>query len=67
MLADGNYDQVPFGKILHILHRHNGIVRAKQRAQEFTEKAREIIGGFPESRYQRALLAVTGLVTERDH
>ena len=67
VLADGNYDQVPFGKILQILHRHNGIGRAQQRAQEFTEKARGIIGEFPESRYQRALLSVTGLVTDRDH
>jgi octaprenyl-diphosphate synthase len=67
VLADGSYDQVPFGKILQILHRHNGIERAQQRAQSFTEKAREIIGGFPDSSYQRALMAVTDLVTERDH
>src|ERR1700744_5463409 len=25
VLADGNYDQVPFAKILHILNRHKGI------------------------------------------
>src|SRR6202451_3080034 len=25
VLADGNYDQVPFGKILQLLHKHNGI------------------------------------------
>jgi octaprenyl-diphosphate synthase len=66
VLADGNYDQVPFGKILQMLHRHNGIERAQQRAQAFTEKAREIISSFPESPYQRALLAVTDLVTDRD-
>jgi octaprenyl-diphosphate synthase len=67
VLADGNYDQVPFGKILQILHRHSGVERAKARAQEFTDKAREIIGEFPESAYRRALLAVTDLVTDRDH
>jgi octaprenyl-diphosphate synthase len=67
VLADGNYDQVPFGKILHLLHRYGGIERARQRAQVFTEKARAIIGEFPDSPYQRALLAVTDLVTERDH
>jgi octaprenyl-diphosphate synthase len=67
VLADGNYDQVPFGKILHLLHRYGGIERAQQRAQVFTEKARAIIGEFPDSPYQRALLAVTDLVTERDH
>jgi octaprenyl-diphosphate synthase len=67
VLADGNYDQVPFGKILQILNRYHGIERAQERALGFTEKARSIMAGFPESPCQRALLAVTGLVTERDH
>jgi octaprenyl-diphosphate synthase len=67
VLADGSYDQVPFGKILQLLHRHQGIERAQERALTFTEKAREIAAGFPDSPYQRALLAVTDLVTERDH
>ncbi|HLH38894.1 MAG TPA: polyprenyl synthetase family protein [Bryobacteraceae bacterium] len=67
VLADGNYDQVPFGKILHVLHRHGGIERTRRRAEEFTEKARAIIAEFPPSTHQRALLAVTDLVTERDH
>src|SRR5437016_5395379 len=40
VLADGSYDQVPFGKILQMLHRHNGVERAQKRAEEFTEKAR---------------------------
>jgi geranylgeranyl pyrophosphate synthase len=39
----------------------------KERAQAFTDKARQTIGEFPESPYQRALLAVTDLITERDH
>jgi octaprenyl-diphosphate synthase len=67
VLADGNYDQVPFGKILQILNRHHGIERAQDRAQEFTEKARSIIAQFPASPYQKALNAVTDLVTGRDH
>jgi len=66
VLADGNYDQVPFGKILQMLRRHNGIERAQQRAEAFTEKARAIMSEFPPSAYQRALLAVTGMVTDRD-
>jgi octaprenyl-diphosphate synthase len=67
VLTDGNYDQVPFSKILNILHRHHGIERAQERAEAFTEKARAIIGEFPASPYQRALAAVTDLVTGRDH
>jgi octaprenyl-diphosphate synthase len=67
ILADGNYDQVPFGKILQILNKHHGIERAQERASEFTEKARGIIAQFPNSPYQKALNAVTDLVTGRDH
>jgi octaprenyl-diphosphate synthase len=66
VLADGNYDQVPFGKVLQILNRHQGVERAQERAHQFTEKARAIIGEFPDSPFQRGLLAVTGLVTDRD-
>ncbi|MEP6963087.1 MAG: polyprenyl synthetase family protein [Acidobacteriota bacterium] len=67
VLADGNYDQVPFSKILQMLNRHRGIERATERAKGFTEKAKDIIGGFPGSAFQKALVAVTGLVTDRDH
>jgi octaprenyl-diphosphate synthase len=67
VLADGNYDQVPFVNILQMLHRHRGIERALERAQNFTEKARAVLAEFPDSPCQRALSAVTDLVTERDH
>jgi octaprenyl-diphosphate synthase len=67
VLADGNYDEVPFTQILQMIHRYNGIERALERAQSFTEKARAVLADFPESPCQRALLAVTELVTDRDH
>ena len=67
ILRQRNYEEVPFARILALLEKYRGIERVKERAQAFTEKARQIIGEFPESPYQRALLAVTELVTERDH
>ena len=67
ILRDRNYDRVPFSQILAMVERYQGIVRVKERAQAFTEKARAIIGEFPDSPYQRALYSVTDLVTERDH
>jgi octaprenyl-diphosphate synthase len=66
VISDGSYDNVPFMHILHILKRHQSIARAYERAHAFTEKARALISSFPESPAQRALLAVVGLVTERD-
>ncbi len=67
ILRDRNYEVVPFKRILALLDRYHGIERVKERAQTFTDKARQIIGEFPESPYQRALLAVTDLITDRDH
>ena len=67
VLSEGSYENVSLRQILDILHNRGGIERARRRAQAFTEKAREIIASFPESPAQRALAAVTDLVTERDH
>jgi octaprenyl-diphosphate synthase len=67
ILAQRSYDEVPFRRILDLLEKYRGIERVKERAQAFTEKARQIMAEFPESPYQRALMAVTELVTERDH
>lgn len=67
ILRRRDYDEVSFTRILALIEKYNGIDRVKERAQAFTEKSRRIIGEFPESPYQRALLSVTELVTERDH
>jgi octaprenyl-diphosphate synthase len=67
ILQQRSYEEVPFSRILGLLEKYQGIERVRERAQTFTEKARAIIGGFPDSPYQRALLSVTELVTERDH
>ncbi len=67
VLEDANYDRVPFSKILSLIERHRGFERVRERAQAFTDKARSIVTQFPESPYQRALTALTDLVTERDH
>jgi len=67
VLKDENYDRVPFSKILRLIERHRGFDRVRERAQAFTDKARSMILEFPESPYQRALTALTDLVTDRDH
>lgn len=66
VLAERNYDKVPFKTILRMVEHHKGVDRARERAQDFTDRARSIISEFPDSPYQRALLAVTDLVTDRD-
>jgi len=67
VLRQRSYEEAPFTGILALLDKYQGIERVKERAQAFTDKARAIINEFPESPYQRALLAVTDLVTDTDH
>ncbi len=67
VLKDRSYERVPFERILDLVERRGGLDRVRARARAFTETARAIIGGFPDSPYQRALYAITELVTERDH
>ncbi len=67
VLDDGNYERVSLRRILDLIQKHDGIERARQRAQAFTDKARGLIAGFPDSAAQRSLAAVTDLVTDRDH
>jgi len=65
ILRDRSYDSVPFRAVLEMICRHNGVGKARERAHSFAERARVLIGEFPDGPYQRALSAVTDLVTER--
>jgi octaprenyl-diphosphate synthase len=67
VLKVGNYVGVPFHRILRIITAHQGFERVRERAQSFTERARTIISEFPDSPNQRAMFALTDLITDRDH
>ena len=67
VLEQRSYQRVPFAQILALVERYDGIDRVRERAQTFTERARQVMSEFPESAYQRALMAVSDLVTQRDH
>jgi octaprenyl-diphosphate synthase len=67
VLEDGNYDRASFDEILRLIERRQGFDRVRERAQSFTERARAIMSEFPDSPNQRAMYALTELVTDRDH
>jgi len=67
ILEQRNYDQAPFPRVLDLLEKYRGIERVRDRAQAFTDRARQIINEFPESALQRTLHSVIDLVTDRDH
>ncbi|HTA45859.1 MAG TPA: polyprenyl synthetase family protein [Bryobacteraceae bacterium] len=66
VLRDRSYDAAPFAEIFSMIERHGGIQRTRERAQHFTDRARQLVAEFPESPYQRALCTLTDLITERD-
>jgi octaprenyl-diphosphate synthase len=66
VLSDRSYDSAPFADIFAFLERHKAIQRTRERAQQFTDRARQLVAEFPDSPYQRALNTLTDLVTERD-
>ena len=67
VLQDGNYDRVPFEAVREMIAKTAEAPSGPAKTAQFTDKARALMGSFPDSPYQRALLAVTGLVTDRDH
>jgi geranylgeranyl pyrophosphate synthase len=64
-MTDGNYDQIPFMRILQILDQYGSVARAYDRAHAFTSRARNLLATFSASPAQRALQAIIDLVTER--
>ena len=66
VLRERSYDNAPFADIHTMIERHGGIHRTRERAQQFTDRARQLVAEFPDSPYQRALCTLTDLVTERD-
>ncbi|HKD08290.1 MAG TPA: polyprenyl synthetase family protein [Bryobacteraceae bacterium] len=66
VLHDRNYEQTPFAGVLDMVERRGGVQRTRERAAQFTERARQIVAQFPENPYQRALFTLTELITDRD-
>jgi len=66
VLVDSSYDRVPFASIRQLVDRYRGIERTRERAREFTEKARALLATMPDTPAQRALFAATDIVTGRD-
>lgn len=66
VLGDRTYDSTSFSDIYAMVDSRGGIQRTRERAQQFTDRARQIVSEFPDSPYQRALCMLTDLVTERD-
>jgi octaprenyl-diphosphate synthase len=66
VLGDRTYDSTSFSEIYSMVERRGGIQRTRERAQQFTDRARQVVAEFPDNPYKRALCTLTDLITERD-
>src|SRR5712675_2703220 len=48
ILQERSYQRVPFREIRALIEKYHGFERIQERAQAFTNKARQLIGEFPE-------------------
>jgi octaprenyl-diphosphate synthase len=66
VLRGRRYAAGPFAAVLSLVDRYDGIRRTRERAREFTDCARQILAGFPDSDCRRALFTLADRVAERD-
>jgi len=65
VLRDRSYENVTFAAILEMMNRCGAIAKAREKADAFAAKSRALMNEFPDSAFQRAMLSVADLVTER--
>lgn len=65
VLRDGGFENVPFDEIQAMLAASGSLDRARLEAREHAERARQLILGFPPSRYRDALEELPSLMVER--
>jgi octaprenyl-diphosphate synthase len=66
VMREGNYDAVPRSDLLRAVERIGGIEKARERAYQFAEAARDALDVLPESEYCESLRAIPTYVLERD-
>jgi octaprenyl-diphosphate synthase len=66
VMREGNYNAVPRSDLLTAVERIGGLEKAKERAYEFAEAARDALDVLPESEYCESLRAIPTYVLERD-
>ncbi|MBV9958176.1 MAG: polyprenyl synthetase family protein [Acidobacteria bacterium] len=66
VMRDGHYREVPRERLLQAVERTGALSRARARADEYADRAREALNSLPESKYCDALRAIPTFIVERD-
>lgn len=66
VIADGTYERISRNELLSAVERVGGLERARARADEFAQTAREALNDLADSEYCDALKSIPTYVLERD-
>ena len=66
MLKEGGFRAGQFGEILDLVEHYGTLQAARDKAQDFSDKARAFLEGFPDSAYKDALLSLPDFILERE-
>lgn len=66
VIKDGNYERVSRAELLDAVDRVSGLERARARADQFAEAARNALSVLPDSEYCDALRSIPTYVLERE-
>ena len=66
VMREGNYQKVSRAMLLDAVERTGALERARERAYEYAEAAREALDDLPPSKYRDALHAIPTYIIERD-
>ncbi len=66
VLEEGGFRAVKFGEIVELVKRYGTLRAARERAQQFAERARTCLDRFPDSPYKDALRSLPDFIVERE-
>jgi octaprenyl-diphosphate synthase len=66
VLEEGGFDAPQFAEILELIDHYGALQSAREKAQDFSEKARGFLEEYPNSPYKDALRSLPDFILERE-
>ena len=66
VLEDGGFNSAGFSEILDLIDRYNTLQAAREKAQEFAQKAKHCLETFPDTPYKDALRSLPDFMLDRE-
>ena len=66
VMREGGFESVRREEVLHLIHEHGTLARARAEAERYANEAIESLSVFPLTPYRQALLSVPRFIIERE-